>query len=179
MYERSAIAAAGPGETVDALRVNEVAAGSYIAIKDGTAYLGRYAQNPTGPFDDDDNEPELYTYDIGPGGVFSNESDPIRTPYHAQGLAVTDDGLLFSTSYGNTWGFSPHDLVFQEFDGSGDGVESAGDADDVVELEYYSEGINIIGDDVYVTYESGADQYDGEDGNPYIERIPLDDLDDY
>lgn len=178
VYRREDIDNAGSGEAVYPVQVNKVEAGSYITVKDGQAYVGRFALNPAGPFGDDDNVPELYRYDINPDGTFSNQSDPIRTPYNAQGLAVTDDGLLFTTSYGAS-PLSPHHLVLQEFDDSPDGVESASDAENVYDLDYYAEGVNIIGDEMWVTYESSAEKYRDKVDRPrdHIQRIPLDDLD--
>jgi hypothetical protein len=52
----------------------------------------------------------------------------------------------------------------------------SGDTRDVAEVPYYAEGINVIGDDVYVTHESGASAYQGEHGETRIQHHDLDDL---
>lgn len=154
--------------------MQDVAAGSFITIKDGQVYVGDFNTNIPG--NEYEGEPHLYRYDINPDGTFDDGPvDLGQIPHAAQGAAVTDDGVLFSTSYGDS-ALSPRDLVFQEFDG--DELEPAGDAVDVYELDHYAEGITIIDDEVWVTYESGAAQYDGDDGRQWIQRIDLDDLGD-
>ena len=47
--------------------------------------------------------------------MLTNKSGPQRIPNNAQGVAVTDDGLIFTTSYGSKSGISPNEVIFQEF----------------------------------------------------------------
>lgn len=175
VYDRSAIDAATDGDTVDPVQVNDVDAGSYIAVNDNQAYVGRFAQNLTGPFGDDDAEPELYRYDINSDGTFGDVSGPVRTPYNAQGVAVTDGGLLYSTSYSDKPGLSPHNLVYQTFNDKGS-FDVDSDLDDVQEIPYYGEAVNVIDGQAWVTHESSAAKYQGDEGISSIQRYDLDDL---
>ena len=135
--------------------------------------------------------PELLVFDIAdaqgqPAGGFDGDAPSARytIPFDAQGVAITDTGFLFTRSYGSTefdvGGIrieSPRELVFQPFDG--------GDARAVAQIDYYAEGLNIVGDEVWITYESNATEYSGkyEDNtgqapdNDHVQRIPLDSLD--
>lgn len=180
VYRRDDIDAAGSGETVDPVQVNDMPEGSnasFITVRDGQAFVGEFARNPPGPFGEDD-QPHLNVFDIDTeSGTLAGDPESFEIPYHAQGMAITDDGYLFTTSYGNTPGFAPHDLLLQEFDG--DGLEDPGDADSVYDLDYYAEELNIVGDEVWITFETGADEYDGDDGRDHIQKIPLDRLDDH
>lgn len=143
--------------------------------------------------------PRMLVYDLHPddGSAFNwDKPTPVQSfdiPYDTQGVAVTPNGLLFTRSYGSTRvdlpGIgtvydSPHELVFQAFDDSGDGVQSPSDAQHAGTIDYYAEGLNIIGGEVYVTHESNAqayrDKYEDNTGsapdNGNIQRIPLEDL---
>lgn len=146
--------------------------------------------------DIDLDEPEMLVFDISdrngnPTGEFDPASPVARhtIPFDAQGVTVTDNGFLFTRSHGSTeldihyQGIhittihSPRELVFQPFDG--------GEARKVADIDYYAEGLNIVGDEVWITYESNANKYkqkyEDNTGHPptndHIQRIPLDSLD--
>lgn len=143
--------------------------------------------------------PRMLVYDLHPddGSVFDyDNAQPVQSfdiPYDTQGVAVTPNGLLFTRSYGSTsveyrgvtLYDSPHELVFQAFDGSGDGVEAPGDAQRAATIDYYAEGVNVIDGQVWITYESNAlayrDKYEDNTGrapdNASVQRIDLDGLD--
>lgn len=148
------------------------------------------ALNPV-DIDIDLDRPELLVYDIAdhdgqPTGTFDADASVERhtIPFDAQGVAITDTGFLFTRSYGSTafdvGGIriqSPRELVFQPFDG--------GEARTVAEIDYYAEGVNIVGGEVWITYESNAPEYAGKyeentgspPDNEHIQRFPLDSLD--
>jgi len=146
------------------------------------------------------DRPEMLVYNIdestggvideGTGEVSSDKPEPEQSfeiPFDTQGVAIADEGLLFTRSYGSLelnvgHGIkieAPHELTFLERDGSADGYEAAADAGKVAELDYYAEGVNIIDGQVWVTYESAADKYRDKVDDPreHIQRIPLEDLD--
>jgi hypothetical protein len=197
VYKRSDIMAASAGETVPAVSFQPTPDdASYITVKDGYAYVGQFGVRPGGIGDKDyGNDPSLTRYEIDDDGSFDLEhpTGPIATPYYAQGVAVTEKGLLFTTSYSNKDGESPKSLKFQPFDGEAGyrnfevarteltifghplGI-SVPETHDVLELGYYAEEVNIVGDEVWITYESAADKFDGE-GEDHIVRVPLSDLD--
>ena len=68
-------------------------------------------------------------------------------------------------------------MIFQEFamkPSKGFALEAREDAKVVAEIPYYAEGTNVIGNTLYVTHESGAEEYKGEDGIQSIQQYPLD-----
>lgn len=183
VYDRAEIDAAAPGTPVNASHSQDVPVSSFMNLSpDGRyAYVGEWDKNTVLPGDSTPGYPELYRYEVDhETGALVNQSGPQRIPNNAQGVAETDGGLLFTTSWGDKPGISPNELVYQPFDGDqsqGFSLVDSGDAHDVAELPYYAEGINVVGDDVYVTHESGASAYQGEDGQTHIQHHDLDDLD--
>lgn len=182
VYDRADIDAAEPSSPVNASHSQDVPVSSFMNLSpDGRyAYVGEWDKNTVLPGDSSPGYPELYRYEVDrETGTLVNQSGPQRIPNNAQGVAVTDSGLLFTTSWGDKPGISPNELVYQPFDGDQSGgfrLVDKDDARDVAEIPYYAEGINVIGDDVYVTHESGASEYQGEDGESRIQRHALDDL---
>lgn len=195
VYRRDDIYNARPGDTVQAVRVNEVEGGSasYINIHEGKAYVGRWVENhPWKPAGDGDPEAHVYQIDpatgrfIEPDGGYRYNLDDLRrtsadplatiqTPYNVQGIAVTEEGVLFSASFGD-FGPAPSDLVWQGWSDASDYALS----DDRHEYDVpdYNEGVQIVGDQVYVASEEGADKYDGEGGVNEVRRYDLDDIQD-
>lgn len=185
VYRRSDIDDAGPGEDVppiDFLSQEDIGSqnASYVTYDDGHLYVGEFDKDTALPGDSDPGVPMIYRYDVNPDGTVDVGSRVgQQAPNNAQGVAVTDDGLVYSASYGGSLG-APSDLVFQEFDDAESfDLEDSDDADKVLDLPQYGEGITIIGDDVYVTHESGSHEYDGEEGHQNIQIYDLDDLDDH
>lgn len=154
------------------------------------------ALNPV-DIDVDIDKPQMLVFDIAdasgqPTGRFDPDASVGRhtIPFDAQGVAITDTGFLFTRAYGSkeydVGGVgiqAPRELVFQPFDG--------GDARVVAEIDYYAEGVNIVGDEVWITYESNATGHDADTNyrqkyedntgrapdNDHVQRLPLDSLD--
>lgn len=199
-YSLSALQAAAPGETVPALDFTATAnSASYITAHDGALYVGEFGV-PNGGYGSADygTDPSLTRYDLADDGSIGDPTGTIETPPYAQGVVVTEQGLLYSTSLGSNPDESPHALVFQPFAdyaafqpqtqpfelfgiplGEGNVFHT------VLETDYYAEELNIVGDEVWITYESNAGDYAGkyEDNlgvapdNGSVQRIPLDALD--
>lgn len=182
VYRRSDIEAAAEGDSVPAVHVHQLpedVTASYIAVRDGVAYIGRFGSDDPGS--DYYGNPELYQFSVSDGvlqapaaqggstattilGEDSDPPPPITTPYKAQGVAVTHDGgLLFTAEIDGD-----KQLVYRSPDGEERGIHG---------IDTYAEGLNIVGDEVWVTYEDGAHKYDGDKGHSYIVRIPISDLD--
>lgn len=201
VYRRSDIEATAstcalPVDPVHVIDMPDGVNASYLTVHDDKLYVGEFAQNMWDPLGmGPDETPQLLRFDIdasdgsfgarGEDGGFAvgTPTGSIDTPDNAQGVAITDDGLLYTTSYSNDRIASPHHLVFQAFEGDPADfrAESPDDASKVYDLDYYAEGVNIVDGEVWVTYESGADKYRGkaEEDRDHIQRIPLGDLDDY
>ena len=143
--------------------------GSFMTVKDGYAYVGGYSK------DGDGKAGAVWRYAIDPDSgklIKDSREGPIRAPDRAQGIAVVDGALLFTTG--------KHELVYQPYDED----RFTADIDDRKDIsngriDPYAQGLNIIDGEVWVTYESGADKYDQEVDVPrkHIQRIPLEDLD--
>ncbi len=206
VYSRADIDAAAStcAPPVDPVHVVDMPDGfnaSYLTVRDGQAYVGEFAQNLWDPLGIEPAEtPRLLRFDIDPatGNLGKRMDDPsgvvptfdtgvptadVGIPDNTQGVVVTDNGLLFTTSYSNDRIASPRHVVFQAFQGDPADfqVVAPEDAQKVYELDYYAEGANIVGNELWVTYESGADKYLGkaEEDRDHIQRIPLSDLADY
>ncbi len=145
---------------------------SYLAVHGDTLYVGSYSPN------DDHLSGGVFRFELdAETGAISDPTGFIKAPDQAQGLAVVDDGrgLLFSS------GHESNKLVYQPLAG-GASFEADPSArvvlDEGERIDSYVQGINIIDGELWVTYESGAEQYDGEDGPQSIQRIPLEALGD-
>lgn len=141
--------------------------GSFMTVKDGQAFIGTYAKSSDGQVG------AVWRYDIDPQTgmlIEDSRSGPIIAPERAQGMMVVDGGLIFTTG--------KKELIYQPYD---DGTFTA-DADQRVDisngrLDSWAQGISVIDGELWVTYESGSELYDGEEGRQFIQRIPLEDLD--
>lgn len=151
--------------------VGLVSAGSYMAVKDGYAYVGAYSKEGDGKA----GAVWRYELDEKTGAlVQGSRKGPIRAPDRAQGLAVVDGALLFTTG--------DHKLMYQPIDTRGGRFRA--DIDDRVDIgngliDPYAQGINVVDGELWVTYESGARAYRDEVDQPreHIQRIPLRRLD--
>jgi hypothetical protein len=143
--------------------------GSFMTVKDGYAYVGGYSK------DGDGKAGAVWRYAIDPDSgklIKGSREGPIRAPDRAQGIAVVDGALLFTTG--------KHELVYQPYDKDRFTADIDGRKDiSNGRIDPYAQGLNIIDGEVWVTYESGADKYDQEVDVPrkHIQRIPLEDLD--
>lgn len=143
--------------------------GSFMTVKGGYAYVGGYSKNGDG------KAGAVWRYTVDPDSgklIKDSRQGPIRAPDQAQGIAVVDGALLFTTG--------KHELVYQPYDKQ----SFEADIDDRTDIsngriDPYAQGLNIIDGEVWVTYESGAEKYDQEVDVPrkHIQRIPLEQLD--
>ncbi|MBK7862473.1 MAG: hypothetical protein IPJ65_28460 [Archangiaceae bacterium] len=142
-------------------------AGSFMAVKDGYAYVGGYSE------DGDGRAGALWRYPLNGDGTLSKTPEgPLRVPDRAQGVAVVDGALLFTTG--------ARQLVYQPFDEA----TFTADIDDRRDIgngriDPYAQGLNVVDGELWVTYESGSHKYDQQVDSPreYIQRIPLEQLD--
>lgn len=188
-------------KAIDFQKLPDGMTASYISVHEGKAYVGEYGVTPDGygSGGNHGDDSRLMRLDIGKDGALDAKSAKlIDAPDYAQGVAVTDQGLLYTTSLGSDTSESPHALVYQGFEDFGAfapevkrneclGITFSTEPvfHTVGELDYYAEELNIIDGEVWVTYESNAQKYKGkyEDNvgkppeNTSIQRIALDDLD--
>lgn len=181
-YDRAKIEAATPGATLKADNVSEAGASSFMNVSpDGKyAYVGEFDKDLRFQ-KSDPGWPELHRYEIDQTtGALINHEGPVKIPNNAQGVAVTDEGLIFTTSYGSKTWISPNEVIFQKFakdPSEGFALQDRDDAKRLAEIPYYAEGANVIGNKLYVTHESGAEHYKGKDGIGSIQSYDLDDFD--
>lgn len=133
----------------------KVPASAYLTVHDGRLYVGSF----------DDKDPgSVYSMPLGADGEPSGP--PVlegTAPPRSQGLAVTDDGFVFSTSWGRE---NPSELI---------SISHSGEVKHLT-APNMSEGLVIVNGQVYVVYESGATayQYDGNHPSHNITITPLD-----
>jgi hypothetical protein len=131
-----------------------VPASAYLTVHDGRLYVGSFDQDDPG---------SVYSLPLGADGEPSGP--PVfeaTAPPRSQGLAVTDDGLVFSTSYGRD---KPSELI---------SISNTGEVRHLT-APNMSEGIVIVNGQLYTVYESGATayQYDGNHPSHHITITPL------
>ncbi|WP_342375248.1 hypothetical protein NVS55_28635 [Myxococcus stipitatus] len=191
VYSREAIEqAAKDGTEVPALQVTEVpqpedlkdpatgiglvSAGSYMTVKDGYAYVGAYSKDGDGKA----GAVWRYKLDEDTGAIIKgSRQGPIRAPDRAQGMMVVDGALLFTTG--------DRKLVYQPFDSSGGSFEAdISQRKDISngQIDPYAQGFNVVGNELWVTYESGSHKYRDKLDSDFepresIQRIPLESLD--
>lgn len=159
-----------PKDTVDPdSETGLISNGSFMTVKDGYAYVGAYSK------DGDGKAGAVWRYKVNPDTgmlVKGSREGPIRAPDQAQGIAVVDGALLFTTG--------KHELVYQPYN-KNNFTADIDDREDISNgrIDPYAQGLNIIDGEVWVTYESGAEKYDQEVDVPrkHIQRIPLEQLD--
>jgi hypothetical protein len=132
-----------------------VPASAYMTMHDGRLYVGSF----------DDSDPgSVYSIPLGADGMPSGPPVfEVTAPPRSQGLAVTDDGYVFSTSYGRE---NPSELISISHSGQVGHLKAPN----------MSEGLVIVNGQVYVVYESGAKpyQYDGNHPADHVTITPLD-----
>ncbi|WP_242112781.1 hypothetical protein [Luteimonas aquatica] len=144
---------------------------SFMTVHGDYAYVGTYNKDADGA----DTTGAVWRFEIGADGRLTDPSGPIAAPDRAQGMTVVNDGqgLLFSTG--------DRHLVYQPIESSPQTFTADGASENIDngKLGSWAQGINIVGDELWVTYENGSSQYDGHDGPQRIERIPLSELADF
>lgn len=122
----------------------------------GSSFLANEGSNPTlwaGRFDSDARD-FMRCYEVRRDGSLKRRDGVWQVPKATQGLAVTQDMFVFSSSYGRN--NRSRIYVVRRDEGSTDL--------DKGRYVYFhapsmSEGITICGEDVYLVYESGAREY--------------------
>ena len=145
---------AANGATVQPQTRFPVPASAYLTVHDGRLYVGSF---------DEDDPGSVYSVPLGADGEPSGP--PVfeaTAPPRSQGLAVTDDGLVFSTSWGRE---NPSELI---------SISNSGEVKHLT-APSMSEGIVIVNGQLYTVYESGATpyQYDGNHPSHNITITPL------
>ena len=107
----------------------------------------------TGSFEQD-KRGRMYSYKVAADGKLTKQDGTWEVPTKTQGVVVTDDVFLFSTSHGRN---NRSNLYVV---GRGKGEANL----DQARLHCFrspsmSEGLTVYGNDVYVAYESGASLY--------------------
>lgn len=151
LYSMQEILAAEEGSEVDPARTFDVAASSTVTYADGHIFVADFTEK-------EDDPGRIYSYEVAPDGTVAAEPDGEWTAPSGQiqGIAVDDDHIYLSQSYGRE---NESQLTRMPR-----GTDSTAGAESVT-MPNMSEGITIVGDDLYTTYESGADEYAGS-GEP-------------
>lgn len=155
-YDLGDINGATPGQTVPVQGSPQTLdAGAYSTIHGGVMYAGTFTNDP-------DEPGELYTYEQDASGRWVKTGGPYETPGEAQGVAIHDGHIVFSTSEGRQ---NPSTLQVYDLNhltstgqlGTRQGFES---------LPNMSEGVAALPDGVLTTHESGSSAYVDANGNP-------------
>ncbi|WP_338757383.1 hypothetical protein V7968_22580 [Nocardia vulneris] len=134
--------------------------GDDIVVDGGSSFLGKHGDSLwTGQFETD-TRGAMYSYRVGPNGELTGREGPWEVPEKTQGLAVTDDLFLYSTSYGRP----NRSNIYVVRRGAGDRTL------DTARLSCFrapsmSEGMSVYGGAAYVVYESGAAYYRSDPKN--------------
>ncbi|WP_216673665.1 hypothetical protein, partial [Pyxidicoccus fallax] len=149
---------------------------SYLTVKDGYVYVGTYSSEKDG-VNTDCSVGAVWRFKIGEDGQMAEDSlqGPITAPERAQGMTVVDGAILFTTG--------KQELIHLPFDEENFTAPLGGGTDISNGLiDSWAQGIQIIDGQLWVNYESGAEQYEDElDENDtprtHLQRIPLEELD--
>jgi hypothetical protein len=112
----------------------------FMAVTGDSVWLGRHAKTRT---------TKMYRYRATPQGLLERTGGPWRVPPRAQGLVVTEDQFIFSSSDGGDNG------TLTVVNRAAPNVPVA-----CVSTPALPENMTVDGDKVYAAYESGAKQYD-------------------
>ncbi len=155
-YDLADVQNATPGQTVPVQGSPQTLdAGAYSTIHDGVLYAGTFTHEPGEPG-------ELYTYEQDGSGTWVRTGGPYETPGEAQGVAIHDGHIVFSTSEGRQ---NPSTLQVYDLNhltstgelGTQQGFES---------LPNMAEGVVPLPEGLLTTHESGAAHYVDANGNP-------------
>ena len=158
VYDRAAIDAAPTGGTVTPLHeIPDIPATSFSTIHGGRLYVGEYVDGDPG---------SLFSYALGADGALLGEGRyEGPTPHNSQGVAINGNGFLFTQSHGPD---HPSDLLYQPF--------GSDEASTIGELSALSQGLNVIGNQLYVTSEASAYQFDVPDAPVAIDVFDVSDF---
>jgi hypothetical protein len=191
VYSRKSIDNASKGRKDATVRPDHVMAvpddkrnlqsnGSYMTVKDGYAYIGTY-YHPGEKTGRDGGAVWRYEIDEKTGKLLKDtRQGPIKAPNKAQGISVVGNALLFTTG-DRTLSYQPIVSNPKEFKVDSSVLINPVDIGNG-KIEGYVQGFNIIGNEVWVTYESAAKAYiktvigNREKPQRFIQRIPLREL---
>ncbi|MBL1080289.1 hypothetical protein JK358_38430 [Nocardia sp. 2] len=130
--------------------------GGDIAVAGGSSFLTSHGPSDTlwtGSFEPD-KRGEMYSYKVNTNGELSGRDGPWEVPTKTQGLVVTDEVFLYSTSY--TRPNRSNIYAVRRGEGS---TEL-----DTARLRCFrapsmSQGLTVFGDHAYLAFESGAAFY--------------------
>lgn len=156
-YDLSDIDGATPGQPVPVQGSPQtIDAGAYSTIDaNGVMYAGTFTDDPGKPG-------ELYTYERNGRGKWVRTGGPYETPGEAQGVAIHDGHIVFSTSEGrqNPSNLQVYDL--QHLTSTG----NLGAQQGYQSLPNMSEGVVATPDGLLTTHESGSSAYVDPKGHP-------------
>ena len=129
----------------------------------GSSFLTSHGPSDTlwaGKFDDDERD-FMFSYDVTDGGDLVDRPGSWQVPRKTQGLVVTADLFIYSSSHGRN--NRSNIYVVRR----GEGSSSL----DTARLRCFrapsmAEGLTVYGSNVYVAYESGASYYSQADDKP-------------
>ena len=159
-----------PGRAGPAIPDQRVSATSFLTSHGptDTLWAGRFDKREPGA---------MRSYTVAPDGSLSERGRPVQVPPRTQGVVVTDDLFVYSTSFGRDKFSEIH--VVQRGEGSSR-LDTA--RTHCFRAPSMAEGMAVHDGDVHITYESGASTFhtDGK-GDPLnsienLHRAPLNDL---
>jgi hypothetical protein len=131
-----------------------VSGGAYSTVVGDTLYAGTF---------DKDGPGKLYTYTWDQQtGSWGAEKGPFETPPQTQGIAVRDNEVVFSTSWGRDSGGKLESYNLNDVLSSG----GLGSPLQTVDLPNMAEGVAALPSGLVTTHESGSSNYVDPDGNP-------------
>ncbi|SDT10654.1 hypothetical protein SAMN05444162_3101 [Paenibacillaceae bacterium GAS479] len=140
-YELSDLASAKNKSRLKLNKGFKLKASSYATVADGDLYVGRF---------DEKNQSSLYRYNLNSSeNPSTSPINTYKTPAKVQGVAVTDNHLLFSQSYGRN---NPSYLMIYTKQASPAHKKT-------IKIPNMSEGMEIIKGTLYISFESGAKYY--------------------
>lgn len=155
-YDLGDVNDATPGQTVPVQgRPQTLDAGAYSTIHDGVMYAGTFTNDP-------DKPGKLYTYEQDASGEWVRTGGPYETPGEAQGVAIHDGHIVFSTSEGR---HNPSTLQVYDL-GHLTSTGRLGTQQGYESLPNMSEGVAALPDGLLTTHESGSSAYVDANGNP-------------
>lgn len=144
---------ASSGDPVSSQDVFEVKASSYATYADGKLWVGDFDGN------------KLYAYELENGEPVGEPVEEYTTPPKSQGVVVRDGELIYSRSEGRGNPSALTAVPRGDYDSDGESTE--------LTAPNMSEGITLVGDEIYTAYESPAQKYLDADGKDIAPRNRL------
>ncbi|MFC5648812.1 hypothetical protein ACFPYJ_06660 [Paenibacillus solisilvae] len=148
-YKLSDVAAAGNNSGLKLDKGYNLSSASYSYYADGDLWVGKF---------DDTAESTLYRYNLDSAeNVLASPIDSYSTPQQVQGVAITDNYIIYSQSLGRN---KPSYLRIYN-------KAKPSNLQDSMTIPNMSEGLMVINGSLYINFESGADYY--SDGS-YVKK---------